>query len=171
MTSNDFSEFYKEIHKKAPFPWQARLAKQVADNGKWPSRVSLPTAAGKTSMLDIAVFALALQSQNSRSSRTARLRTFFVIDRRLVVDDVARHAGKIRDALVAAEPNSLLAQVNTALCSYGVESPLEIGVMRGGMYRSDMWADEPNQPCICVTTVDQLGSRVLFRGYGLRNGR
>ena len=171
MTSNDFPEFYKEIHKKPPFPWQERLAKQVANNGRWPRLVSLPTASGKTSVLDIAVFSLARQSQNSRSSRTARLRTFFVIDRRLVVDDVARHAVNIRNALLAAEPNSLLEQVRTALCSYGATSPLEVGVMRGGMYRSDMWADEPNQPCICVTTVDQLGSRVLFRGYGLRNGR
>jgi CRISPR-associated endonuclease/helicase Cas3 len=171
MTSNDFREFYWGIHKKPTFPWQERLAKQVADNGRWPDLVSLPTASGKTSVLDIAVFALALQSQNSRSSRTARLRTFFVIDRRLVVDDVARHARNIRNALVAPEPNSLLEQVKTALCSYGVKSPLEVGVMRGGMYRSDMWADEPNQPGICVTTVDQLGSRVLFRGYGLRNGR
>jgi CRISPR-associated endonuclease/helicase Cas3 len=171
MTSNDFPEFYREIHKKPPFPWQERLAKQVADNGRWPRQVSLPTASGKTSVLDIAVFSLALQSQNSRSSRTARLRTFFVIDRRLVVDDVARHAVNIRNALLAAEPNSLLEQVRTALCSFGATSPLEVGVMRGGMYRSDMWADEPNQPCICVTTVDQVGSRVLFRGYGLRNGR
>jgi CRISPR-associated endonuclease/helicase Cas3 len=171
MTSDDFAKFYREIHKKEPFPWQERLAKQVADNGKWPSRISLATASGKTSVLDIAVFVLALQSQNSRSSRTARLRTFFVIDRRLVVDDVANHARKIHKALVAPKPDSLLQHVRTALCSYGTKSPLEIGVMRGGMYRSDMWADEPNQPCICVATVDQLGSRILFRGYGLRNGR
>ncbi len=171
MTVNDFSEFYRGIHKKDPFPWQERLAKQVANTGEWPRKLSLPTASGKTSVLDIAVFVLALQSQNSLSSRTARLRTFFVIDRRLVVDDVASHARKIRDALVAPKPGSLLEQVRTALCGYGAKSPLEIGVMRGGMYRSDMWADEPNQPCICVTTVDQLGSRVLFRGYGLRDGR
>ena len=44
--------------------------------------------------------------------------------------------------------------------------PLAVHALRGGMYRSEAWARNPLQPTIVASTVDQVGSRLLFRAYG-----
>jgi CRISPR-associated endonuclease/helicase Cas3 len=174
ITAGDFGEFYEEVHGRKPFPWQRRLGGFVAKNG-WPRLIALPTSTGKTSIIDVAVFQLALQCDMPAADRTAGLRTLFVVDRRVVVDDVAKHARRLAHALQAAEQgksaNPVLAEVASRLKSLGGSSPLKVSILRGGTYRDDTWADIPCQPLVCVTTVDQIGSRLLFRGYGVSNRR
>lgn len=164
-----FAAFYEAIHNRPPFQWQEHVASQIAETG-WPENDVLdpPTAAGKTSLIDIAVYALALQSGRSASERTAPLRSFFVIDRRLVVDDITRHALQVMHAI---EDNTALREVRERLCAFGGDRPLEVATLRGGMYRDDSWLNMPNQPLVCVSTVDQVGSRLLFRGYGVSDRR
>jgi CRISPR-associated endonuclease/helicase Cas3 len=146
------------------------LAQRITEEG-WPHDwvINVPTASGKTSLLDIAVFALAGQAGRNAGERTAPLRTFFVVDRRLVVDDVSRHAEKLRHALNS--DSRVLAEVKERLSGFGSGCPLQVATLRGGMYRSSTWADMPNQPLLCVSTVDQVGSRLLFRGYGVSEKR
>jgi CRISPR-associated endonuclease/helicase Cas3 len=168
----DFETFYRSVHQHDPFPWQIRLANDIAANG-WRDgqSIRLPTASGKTSLLDIAVFALAVQAGRRSCKRTVPLRTFFVVDRRLVVDDVTRHAKTLAKALNKEDGGDELNEIRENLKKFESKAPLVVTTLRGGMYRGSAWADSPNQPLICVSTVDQAGSRLLFRGYGTSGKR
>lgn len=165
MKPTDFSAYYSAVHGYEPFPWQRRLA-ALACEDDWPDTLSLPTAAGKTSAIDVAVFALAYQA--GHVGRTARLRTAFVVDRRVVVDEAHVHAQKIADALRRAE-HPILAELAERLRRFAGRDaePLNVALLRGGVHRDEHWAHAPDQPTIVVSTVDQVGSRLLFRGYGL----
>lgn len=161
---DDFAAFYEAAHDYPPFPWQERLARQVFETGCWPDLLDVPTGAGKTSTLDIALFCLAADPE-----RFPR-RSILVVDRRVVVDQGAEHARALQKKIHEAK-TGILAEVRSALlaCWQGEagDAPFEVAVLRGGMPRSDGWASRPDQPVIALSTVDQVGSRLLFRGYGV----
>ena len=162
-----FSDFYQAIYDRSPFPWQVCLADRVIDaNSGWPEVLDLPTAAGKTTVLDIAVFHLVHQLRTG-VPRTAPLRIFSIVDRRIVVDGTFRHARRIADKLADAQDGPLRAAKDLIKSHFDVDRPLHVSMMRGGMYRDIGWISSPVQPTICVSTVDQVGSRLLFRGYGV----
>jgi CRISPR-associated endonuclease/helicase Cas3 len=161
MGPEDFGLFYEAVHGFVPFDWQVRLLNRVVREG-WPETIDLPTSSGKTSAIDVAIYHLALEA--GLANRRAPLRMFFIIDRRVVVDEAAEHATKIAAALRNPKA-SIVADVAERLRTFGCENPLGVSALRGGMYRDSMWTDEPNQPLVCVSTVDQVGSRLLFRGY------
>jgi CRISPR-associated endonuclease/helicase Cas3 len=163
VTAADFGRFYSAIHGHDPFPWQERLLQQVLFDG-WPQTITLPTSSGKTSVIDVAVFHLALEAGKSALQRKAPLRVFFVIDRRVVVDEAAEHALKLARGLLD-NSEEIIESVANALRKFDARYPLDVAVMRGGVCLDSTWADEPNQPLVCVSTVDQVGSRLLFRGY------
>ena len=162
---SEFPAFFEEIHGHPPFPWQERLFYHVMEKG-WPEIIALPTASGKTAIMDIGTFSLACQAEESPEKRNTPRRIAFVVDRRIVVDDAYRRAQKICRAIEQGE-TELLEKTRNALLSLGGEAPLESALLRGGIYREDRWARTPVQPVILCSTVDQVGSRLLFRGYGL----
>lgn len=188
-----FSTFFEAVHQQQPFPWQSRLAAEVLETGVFPPLISLPTASGKTTLLDVAVYLLACDASLAPERRRAPLRTFFVIDRRIVVDDAARRAHHIASMLEQAlrqeaqgtlppTPHAhALLEVASALQSlarrgsppesraYQEARPLEVYVLRGGIPRELGLTRSPAQPLLCLSTVDQVGSRLLFRGYGVRD--
>ena len=81
-----FQDVFSELWGFEPFPWQTMLAERVTD-GCWPLALDLPTASGKTACIDIALYALAMQADKPIEERTAPRRIWFVVDRRIVVDE------------------------------------------------------------------------------------
>lgn len=164
LNTGDFSEFFEAANDYPPFPWQRRLAEQVLADGRWPELLDLPTGSGKTSALDVALFSVAVDPE--RSPRRAVL----VVDRRVVVDQGYLHARRLLGAINRAQ-TGILRRVADSLRSCWAtgdeELPFAVAVMRGGMPRDDGWARRPDQPLLALSTVDQVGSRLLFRGYGV----
>jgi CRISPR-associated endonuclease/helicase Cas3 len=162
MNPDDFPAVVQAIHRHPPFAWQRRLLREVVACG-WPDTLAVPTGCGKTAALDVALFHVATAPPGS-----APRRIVMCVDRRVVVDQAYERATRIRDALDNAASGTLLASFRDALCRRaGGAAPLHVEVLRGGMPREDDWARTPAQPTILCTTVDQLGSRLLFRGYGV----
>lgn len=167
LTAADFRAFYVAIHGRAPFPWQERLVAYLAENGTWPEALVLPTASGKTSALDVAVFHLAMSATNGQARR-APVRIAFVVDRRLIVDSTYEHGLKLRAALLSPSIE-ILERVAAALATLSGDpaDPLFVSRLRGGAPREGDWTPSPSHPTIVCSTVDQIGSRLLFRGYGI----
>lgn len=166
--SLDFAAFFSAVHEVPPLPWQQRLAKQLCDGLGWPPLIDLPTASGKTACLDIALFHLAwVASQQDPAAPLPPRRIVFVVDRRIIVDAAHMRAERLCKALADADADPAIRTLAQALVKLGGTEPLQAHRLRGGMPRETGFATDPAQPMILSTTVDQVGSRLLFRGYGL----
>lgn len=161
-----FEAFFSALHGHAPYRWQSRLAAEVASSGTWRGALAAPTGAGKTAVIDIALWHLAKEA--SSPERRAPLRIVFAVNRRVIVDQAYERARMIADKIAEAR-SGILADVREALSAFSsdIDRPLHVEQLRGGLPREDDWARTPSQPTVLCTTVDQLGSRLLFRGYGI----
>lgn len=165
LSPADFAEFVGKVHspegpeQRRPFPWQQTLLERVVTDRGWPAVIDVPTGLGKTSVIDVFTFASALVPD-----RMPR-RLFFVIDRRIVVDEAYEHARAIENAL--SEPRFDVTREVAERVRVGEGRPLTATRMRGGTTWSWRWVERPDQRAVVVATVDQVGSRYLFRGYGV----
>ena len=139
--------------EESPFPWQEKLlARFVAGI---PSRISLdiPTGLGKTS-----VMAAWLVARSERAPLPRRL--VYVVDRRAVVDQATVEAQRLRSWVDSAPTmKSRLGLANN--------QSLPISTLRGQYVDKREWLEDPAAPAIVVGTVDMIGSRLLFEGYGV----
>jgi len=113
LSPGDFAPFYQQVHGDQPFPWQSDLARQVLSERSWPQLIDVPTGMGKTALLDIAVFAAAATSGEVGACRLGRRRIFFVVDRRIVVDEAYDRAVLLSKALDRALESSQDTAVQT----------------------------------------------------------
>lgn len=169
-----FKHFFSAVHGSSPFPWQQALVDRLAEKDEWPDVLDLPTGTGKTAALDVAVFHLALRATTPGK---AAIRIVLVVDRKLVVDDAYIRAKKIEKALASnansagetEEERLTISEVAERLGHLAEkrERPLVVQRLRGGIPLENEWVRTPTQPTILCSTVDQVGSRLLFRGYGV----
>lgn len=162
MTFPSFAQFFEACRGLPPYPWQSRLAQQVLANRCWPDALALPTGSGKTSAIDIALYALAVAAHEGEYGVYPR-RIILVVDRRVLVDQAWRHGRRLLER-VEAEPE--LAPVRDALLKLCPESPSCVR-LRGACPTDPTWCRSPDQVQIVASTVDQIGSRLLLRGYGV----
>lgn len=168
----DFGAFHAAVHGgHQPFSWQQRLLDQIVRSRAWPQVLDLPTGAGKTTCIDIALFALALDATNEEAARWCPRRIAMVVDRRIVVDQVAERGRTILRALLTSKDPVVdeVARRLRSLARAG-EEPIGVFTLRGGMPKDDGWARTPDQPLVIASTVDQIGSRMLMQGYGVSQG-
>ncbi len=172
LSTSDFGVFHAAVHGgNQPFTWQQRLLERIVCDKTWPPVLDLPTGTGKTTCIDIALFALALDAANNDTERWCPRRIAMVVDRRIVVDQVAERGRKLLNALVMSEED-IVVEVSRRLCSLTRrgDDPLGVFTLRGGMPKDDGWARTPDQPLVIASTVDQIGSRMLMQGYGVSQG-
>ena len=111
---------------------------------------------------------LALAEQAGRGVEKVQLprRLVWVVDRRVVVDQATEEAEQIRKKLLTSPELQGVRRALSAL-SGDEEEPLAISTLRGERADNRQWSDNPTRPAIIVGTVDMIGSRLLFSGYGV----
>jgi CRISPR-associated endonuclease/helicase Cas3 len=179
----DFPTFFAAANGgHAPFQWQRRLAEKLVTTGEWPERMVAPTGAGKTSAIDVHVFAVAVAIHSGSAIRPPR-RLAMVVDRRALVNDQYDRALRLAEQLQAPQ-EEVVVQVSKALKSLRYEAmvdkegdrndpnvkseepPLLVARLRGGQPPPRQWRDDPTACAVVCATPDMWGSRLLFRGYG-----
>lgn len=149
-----------------PYQWQREAFAQLVQ-GVVPQAIHAPTSAGKALIIPTYLAALATQCQMDTRQPLPR-RLVFVVNRRVLVDDATRLAETLRTIIYQDEIPGLR-QALADLSATG--QPLQIATLRGQFVDDGQWATDPTTPAIILATPDMLGSRLLFRGYGVGRNR
>ena len=168
----EFSDFFEAVHGPGsrPFSWQSDLLEHLVDTGCWPEQIAAPTGAGKSSVVEVHVFATALSAVGA--ARRVPRRLAVVVNRRALTDSHADRATRIQ-RLLAEEPEDggILARVRDALVSVRVHdaedrSPLIVTTMRGAAVTDRAWLNAPEACAVLCMTPAMWASSLLFRSYG-----
>lgn len=160
MNQFEFEQAFQALTFNQPFPWLRKLYEDWFAKGKFPSSCNIPTGLGKTSV--VAVWLIALANHPDMMPR----RLVYVVNRRTVVDQTTNEVEKLRANL---RPAGLFEPLSR-LCAIPLEkddSPLAISTLRGQFADNREWSADPARPAVICGTVDMIGSRLLFSGYGV----
>lgn len=148
---------------RRPYAWQTDLLEQELLAGRVPAAMDIPTGLGKTTVMVLWLVARALAPDAGLPRRL-----IYVVDRRAVVDQATEVGSALRDrlgdGLDVIDP--LVVELRQKI---GLQPGrrLAISSLRGQLADNREWLQDPVKPSIVVGTVDMIGSRLLFEGYGI----
>jgi CRISPR-associated endonuclease/helicase Cas3 len=150
---------------QTPMKWMGRLFENIVAD-RHPRLMDLLTGAGKTELVVIWLLGLAWYGKGGALSSAVPRRLVWVVNRRVLVQQVFELARELRQKLTS---DSELEEVRAGLrnLSGADESLFEFVELRGQIVADRDWAIRPAMPHLIIGTVDQIGSRLLFQGYGL----
>lgn len=166
-----FDEAFRSLTGFSPMRWQRRLFTRFVENDI-PSACAIPTGLGKTSVLPLWLLALLQQAETDSILLPRRL--IYIVNRRTVVDQATDTVERMRRRLVQPESpdwqehaGTLQRLVGTlrGLCATG-GVPLAVSTLRGEFADNEEWKADPARPAMVIGTIDMIGSKLLFSGYG-----
>lgn len=166
-----FTEAFCSLLGFPPLTWQGRLFRRFVSNDL-PGICDIPTGLGKTSVL--AIWLLALVHQADTGAVRLPRRLIYIVNRRTVVDQATDVVDAMRRRLIDPENGEwrdhaqVLRGIATTL--HGLRAmdgaPLAVSTLRGELADNEEWKVDPARPAIVVGTIDMIGSKLLFSGYG-----
>jgi len=176
ITRDEFDVFFAALNEgHDPFSWQEEVLDHICEHGVWPERINAPTGSGKSSVVDIHLFANALAAVGAAPRVPRRL--CVTVGRRALVDNQVDRAYKILELMEKAladesGESDILRRVDEALQSFQTRNdkqgndPFEVGHIRGELSNRTLPVTDISACAIIAATPDMYGSRALFRGYG-----
>lgn len=176
ITRDEFGAFFAALNGgHDPFSWQEEVLDHICEHGVWPERINAPTGSGKSSVVDIHLFANALAAVGAAPRVPRRL--CVTVGRRALVDNQVDRAYKILELMEKAladesGESDILRRVDEALQSFQTRNdkqgndPFEVGHIRGELSNRTLPVTDISACAIIAATPDMYGSRALFRGYG-----
>lgn len=157
-----FRDCFKEITGYDPFPWQERLFLFLSQE-EIPPSIDIPTGCGKTKLMVVWLLALVHQAKNGSTLLPRRL--VWIVNRRAIVDQATEEAERIAKK-TGEIPEISEVLKNLSLIGGKDGEPIVVSTLRGELADNEKWKMDPSRPSIIVGTVDMIGSKLLFRGYG-----
>lgn len=165
-----FEWAFEALTGNTPLRWQRRLFNRLYA-GKVPQICDIPTGLGKTSVIPIWLIALSLQADKGNITLPRRLA--YIINRRTVVDQSTTVVEQVRERLLCPERRdwaiyeTALRSIACSLKTLISEPPLlAVSTLRGELADNEEWKQDPARAAIIVGTIDMIGSKLLFSGYG-----
>lgn len=159
-----FKQFFKDIHGYEPYSWTQEAACYTITKGKLPEYLNAPTGMGKTSLIDVAVYALAHSLYHETQRHRSKI--IYAVERQTVVNGTTEHVANLVDKINDPHTQSLQVvhdSLKKLQGDYEVDRPaIKLSSFHGT--KRDTQAFRHLDGCeIISTTVTQVTLRAIGR--------